>query len=364
MTGLKIPFTGLKKQYNQLRSEILDTVDTVLRSGQLMDGNYTKEFESWLAKRNHVDHAVTIGSGTIALEAIAHYHYQQINLRRPQVIVPNLTYRATANAWVNAGWEVVVADTDQYGLLDIDSVRKHHYDNMAVCLVGLYGASLEKYQTKQFRDLVDVEDWIVVEDAAQHWLSWDSNRIETSAISFDPTKNLSNYGNGGAVVTNSRIIDGYIRNYRSNGRPDRTGGTNSRMSEIDCATLLVKTKYLDEWQARRQTIGLYWMERLRSIERVRCLIDHTNSEQHCFHKFVIDIDGNRKDIKNYLKAIGVETKIHYELGIGEIGSFDGVKPLLAASTALSRRVLSLPIYPELTDLEVEYIIDQVLDCVA
>ena len=79
---------------------------------------------------------------------------------------------------------------------------------------------------------------------------------------------------------------------------------------------------------------------------------------------VIDIDGNRKDIKNYLKAIGVETKIHYELGIGEIGSFNGVKPLLAASTALSRRVLSLPIYPELTDLEVEYIIDQVLDCVA
>ena len=153
MTGLKIPFTGLKKQYNQLRSEILDTVDTVLRSGQLMDGNYTKEFESWLAKRNHVDHAVTIGSGTIALEAIAHYHYQQINLRRPQVIVPNLTYRATANAWVNAGWEVVVADTDQYGLLDIDSVRKHHYDNMAVCLVGLYGASLEKYKTKTLQDI-------------------------------------------------------------------------------------------------------------------------------------------------------------------------------------------------------------------
>ena len=91
MTGLKIPFTGLQKQYNQLRSEVLDTVDTVLRSGQLMDGNYTKEFESWLAKRNRVDHAVTIGSGTVALEAIAHYHYQQLNLRRPQVIVPNLT---------------------------------------------------------------------------------------------------------------------------------------------------------------------------------------------------------------------------------------------------------------------------------
>ena len=71
MSGLKIPFTGLQKQYNRLRSEVLDSIDIVLRSGQLMDGNYTQEFESWLAKRNNSDHAITIGSGTVALEAIA-----------------------------------------------------------------------------------------------------------------------------------------------------------------------------------------------------------------------------------------------------------------------------------------------------
>lgn len=360
MSGLRIPFTGLQKQYNRLRAEVLDTIDIVLRSGQLMDGNYTEEFESWLAKRNHCDHAITVASGTQALEAIAHYHYQQLNLRRPQVIVPNLTYRATANAWINAGWEVIVADTDSHGMLDINSVRKHHYDTMAVCLVGLFGNSLKNYKAKKFKDLVEENDWIVVEDAAQHWLSWDSKRIAPSAISFDPTKNFANYGNGGAVVTDSRMIDGFVRNYRSNGRADQTGGTNSRMSEIDCATLSVKAKYIDEWQERRQTIALYWLERLREKESVRCLINSSNVKEHCFHKFVIDIDGDRNELQKLLQKAGIDTKVHYPHGVSEIGEFRGVKPLLASSTSLSRRVLSLPIYPELTDLEVEYIIDKVI----
>ncbi len=359
MAGLKIPFTGLKKQYNRLRSEVLDTIDIVLRSGQLMDGNYTQEFENWLAKRNRIDHAVTIGSGTQALEAIAHYFYKQLNLRHPQVIIPNLTFRATANAWKNAGWEVVVADTDAFGMLDIDSIRDMHYDNMAVCLVGLYGNSLKNFQTKRFQQLIEEEDWIVVEDAAQHWLSWDCKRIAPSAISFDPTKNLANYGNGGAVLTKSKGIDTFVRNYRSNGKNNNTSGTNSRMSEIDCATMLIKTNYLDEWQSRRQSIALYWMERLNTGTDIRCLINSSNVQEHCFHKFVIEVDGRDK-LQQKLYEAGIETKIHYNYGMAEIGNFKGVKPLLANSTALSRRVLSLPIYPELTDLEVEYVIDTVV----
>ena len=90
---MKIPFTGLQKQYNRLRAEVLDTIDIVLRSGQLMDGNYTQEFEFWLAKRNHNDHAITVASGTQALEALASYYYKLLNLRRPQVIIPNLTFQ-------------------------------------------------------------------------------------------------------------------------------------------------------------------------------------------------------------------------------------------------------------------------------
>jgi dTDP-4-amino-4,6-dideoxygalactose transaminase len=91
MNGLKIPFTGLKKQYNNLRTEILDVTDEVLRSGQLMAGNYTAEFENWLAKKNHSKYAVTCHSGSQALEIIAEYYRTQTSTHPPRVVIPKYT---------------------------------------------------------------------------------------------------------------------------------------------------------------------------------------------------------------------------------------------------------------------------------
>ena len=109
MNGLTIPFTGLKKQYNNLRNEILDVTDVVLRSGNLMDGNYTSEFESWLAKKNGVKYAATCHSGTHALEIIAEYYAsQKFWPNPPRVLVPAMTYPATINAFMRVGWDVVI----------------------------------------------------------------------------------------------------------------------------------------------------------------------------------------------------------------------------------------------------------------
>ena len=120
MHGLKVAFTGLPRQYNNLREEILDVTDTVLRSGNLMDGNNTAEFESWLAKKNHNLHAVTCHSGTQALEIIAAYCFDNIRDegKTPTVLVPAMTYPATANAFIMAGWKVEIVDTDTYGCME------------------------------------------------------------------------------------------------------------------------------------------------------------------------------------------------------------------------------------------------------
>ena len=99
MSGLQIAFTGLKKQYNNLRQEILDATDEVLRSGQLMDGNATAEFENWLARRNHSKYAVTVHSGTAALECLAEYYATGSSVMPPRVLIPTVTYAATANAF-------------------------------------------------------------------------------------------------------------------------------------------------------------------------------------------------------------------------------------------------------------------------
>jgi dTDP-4-amino-4,6-dideoxygalactose transaminase len=138
----------------------------------------------------------------------------------------------------------------------------------------------------------------IIEDGAQHWLSNDSNRLGDCAISFDPTKNLANYGNGGAVITANRDLRDFARDWISNGKYSKHAeiGTNSRMSETDCAQMLVKTRYIDQWQQRRRTIAQHWMEMLKHKPWITCLIDSGNFDEHCFHKFVIHVDN--RDIYN------------------------------------------------------------------
>jgi dTDP-4-amino-4,6-dideoxygalactose transaminase len=136
------------------------------------------------------------------------------------------------------------------------------------------------------------------------------------------------------------------------------------MSEIDCAQMMVKTKYIDEWQARRKKIAGYWLERLRGTS-ARTLIDETNHRTHAVNKFVVDV-ASRDILKRNLDIRRIETKILNWEPLHELPAYDHHPgpDVLSVASALSRRTLCLPIYPELTDLEVEYIIDQVIDCVS
>ena len=358
MIGLNIPFTGLKKQYNNLRTEILDVTDEVLRSGNLMAGNYTAEFENWLAKRNHVKYAATVHSGTDALEVIAEYYATQTYMPRPpRALIPAMTYVATANAFVRAGWTITVVDTDYYGLMDHRKID-HEQSFQSIVAVGLYGAAVNRHEYLNNKS-------IVIEDGAQHWLANDSHRIGNScAISFDPMKNLNSYGNGGAVVTDDINLLEFVREWRNNGKPHhQETGTNSRMSEIDCAQMMVKTRHLDAWQKRRATISKYWMDRLKGTA-VRALIDNNNHATHAHHKFVIEVS-NRDILQRNLDLRKIETRIHYKEPLHELPAYSKYPgpDMLSAASSLSRRVLSLPLYPELSDLEVDYIIDSLLDCV-
>jgi dTDP-4-amino-4,6-dideoxygalactose transaminase len=366
-TGLTIPFTGLKKQYNNLRTEILDATDEVLRSGQLMNGNNTVEFEAWLAKRNHVRYAVTCHSGTHALEILAGFWAMETPIPHPgTVLIPSMTYVATANAFIRAGWDIHIIDTDIHGLIDVNKIPEN-LSYQAIVMVGLYGAAVTHHGNVRAWNQWLHRDTIIIEDAAQHWLSADSVRTGRggAAISFDPMKNLACYGNGGAVVTDNLDLAEYARAWRDNGKPThRNTGTNSRMSELDCVHMLVKTKYINSWQARRQKIADHWCERFKGTD-IRCLIDDSNAHNHAVHKFVIDVNG-RDTLKANLALRKIDTRVHYANPLHEMSLYRAYPgpDMLAASSSLARRVLSLPIYPELTDLEVEYISDQVLDCVS
>lgn len=358
MNGLNIPFTGIRKQYNNLRTEILDVTDEVLRSGQLMDGNYTAEFENWLAKKNNNKYAVTCHSGTQALEIVAEYYATQSYMPRPpRALVPAMTYVATINAFVRAGWTVDIIDTDAHGQMDFKKINRE-VSHQAIVAVGLYGQSLNKHEYLN-------NNSVVIEDGAQHWLSNDCNRIgNVTAISFDPLKNLNNYGNGGAVVTDDVNLLDFARNWKNNGKPNfQMIGTNSKMSEIDCAQLMIKTRHIDQWQKRRKEIAEYWMKRLNGTS-IRCLVTESNLKTHALNKFVVEL--NQRDIvKKNLAIRRIETKILGWEPLHELPAYENYPgpDILSCASSLSRRTLCLPIYPELTDLEVEYVIDQLIDCI-
>lgn len=362
MIGSKIAHFGLQRQYRNLKDELLEATDKVLSSGNLMNGVYTNAFETWLSNRTKTMFAVTVHSGTQALEIIAKWTKQDhdrymndeidpIHNIKPIVRIPNITYVATLNAFINAGFEVELIDTDKNGLMLIDNTNNLLNDFIKhTCSVGLYGANPHKNTVSGL--MADIVD------GAQHWLVADDIG-QSMAISFDPTKNLPASGNGGAIVTNDRSLYEFAYSYRSNGKTEHDMvGTNSRMSELDCIHLLVRSNYIDRWQWRRKEIRHYYLDEFKNID-IRCL-----SRDHMIHadqKFVIYTD-KRDELQQYLLDNGIEVKVHYPHALSELPIAKNIKvkpDMLSTSVMLTKGLLSLPIYPELSDSEVEFICEKV-----
>jgi len=357
MNGSHIKFFGLDRQYKNLREHLLDVTDEVLSSGCLMEGPYTTEFENWLCKVNQSMYAITCHSGTQALEIIAQYMVENISNPNHTIYVPTLTYPATANAFINAGFNVKLIDCDSYGQTDFDTAYDIMSDvNSTLIGVGLYGESLDMPKSPgQFS---------LIEDGAQHWTSDMFNRLGTATtISFDPTKNLSASGNGGAIVTDSQLIASWARSYRNNGKHDNNiTGTNSRMSELDCAHLLIRKDHLQYWEVRRKEIAEYYIEQLEDSD-VRIVAKHL--ADHSWHKFVIDVSNtniSQLELQTKLREDGIETRVHYRRPLHEDPTYSHLDGpgIVGVASSLARNVLSLPIYPELTDSEVESVVERVL----
>lgn len=352
MSGYQIPHFGLKRQYNNLREELLVATDQALKSGVWINGQFTSEFTDWLKNKTKSWYAVTTHSGTQALEIMALYersHYQEY---KPTIHIPNITYPATVNAFINAGWNIVLKDTDRNGIISFDEDDEQLYQ----CVVGLYGAA----PNTKFQDAISYNKSNVFVDGAQHWLVADGNIGEGMAISFDPTKNLPSSGNGGAIVTNNKYMYDFALNYIDNGKHQNHAftGSNSKLSEVDCAHLLVRTKYIDEWQERRKQIRLYWLEQFKDLP-FRCL--SKDFEKHADQKFVIYSSDQRDELLGYLLLEGVEVRVHYHRPLSDLIVTQPYKApdLLSTSVMLCKGLLSLPIYPELTDNEVEFIAEKI-----
>lgn len=355
-----IPFSGVARQYNNLREEILSVSDMVYSSGRVLDGPFTQSFEQQMARRCGRKYAVAVNSGTQALI----FAQCILGLNNDNILIPGISFVATLNSVVMANNMPVFCDVDSNALLDIESIDYALNGKIdAVMYVNIFGNCLDYDKlhnvSKFFNDNVQI-----IEDAAQSFGATYKGRPsgslgDISILSFDPTKNLPNYGSGGMVLTDSYDDYLFCMNLRDNGKLGTHDhvGTNSKMSESDCAQMLVKLKYFDQWQARRKQIAEYYSDHLHPwVDIPGC----SDDVEHAWHKYVIRING-RHGLQMHLSSHNVETKVHYDKALYEYPAgweyIDYAQDIMRESTAHSRECLSLPIYPEMADSEVETVVN-------
>jgi dTDP-4-amino-4,6-dideoxygalactose transaminase len=366
MSGSEIAFTGLQRQYKNLKSELLDATDRVLTSGQVLDGPYVNYFERQIARYCGRRYAIAVNSCTQAL-----IFAQGALGIDGKVLIPTQSFVATLNSVVMAGNEPVFCDVDESAIMDLEMLN-YGLSNQGIkgiMYVNLFGNIIDYDKFKVIVNFFNPNDEIkIIEDAAQSFGAKYKGRPsgslgDVSVLSFDPTKNLPNYGSGGMILTDDEEIASICYNLRDNGKITNhvQPGTNSKMSEVDCAQMLIKFKYFEEWQRRRTEIADFYTEHLLSY--VDPILPSKDVE-HAWHKYVIRLH-DRSNLQTYLASNGIQTKVHYEVPLFEhelaYDYYNYARDVFRLGTTHSKEALSLPIYPEMTDAEVETVAETIVE---
>ena len=365
--ALEVPFLDLKAQYRELAPEINRAVTSVLESAQFVGGPFVENFEQEFASYIGARYAVGVSSGTSALELAL-----KVAGIEPgdEVLVPANSFFATAEAVSNVGAKPVFTDVDSASFhLDVNSAERMITSRTrAIIPVHLYGRAMDLRRVAEFATAYRLQ---IIEDAAQaHGSAYNGAKVgaagRLTCFSFYPGKNLGAYGDAGAVTTNDFDEARKLRLLRDHGSPAKYEhsviGTNARLDSIQAAILSVKLGQLDEWNRLR---------REHAAQMASALADSTvippeipADGEHVFHLFVVRSQ-QRNALRNYLRANGIGTGIHYPIPLHLTEAYQqlgypghGAFPI---AEQLAEEILSLPMYAELTDEQIEYTIDAVLN---
>lgn len=348
-----------RAQYEASRAEIDEAIGRVLASGRYILGDEVSAFECEFADYVGVQFAIGAGSGTEAL----HLALSACGVRAgDEVITVAHTAVATVAAIELCGATPVFVDIEaDYFTLDPNQLENAITSRTkALITVHLYGQPAELSSIIAIAQRYGIR---VVEDCAQaHGAMYRDRRVgswgDIACFSFYPTKNLGAIGDGGAVVTSDPALAEKVRSLREYGwsterSVSHVSGWNSRLDELQAAILRVKLRYLDADNDRRRRIAAFYDEFLRESDLVTPRRRHDAT--HVFHLYVVR-SGERDDLFQRLKADGVGASIHYPVPVHLQPAYLARNMFangLANTERIAKEVLSLPIYPELTDAEIE-----------
>ena len=357
--------------YLERQSEIDASIQDVLDKGNYILGERVKKFEAEFSNWLGVPHCVGVANGTDAIE---------IALRAldigagDAVFTVSHTAIATIAGIERCGAHPVLADVDPltYTMNPeslLEAIKNHKkYRPACVLPVHLYGRPVE---IAHIMEIARRYGMAVVEDCAQaHGAECDGRKAgawgDAAAFSFYPTKNLGTYGDGGAVVTREPHVAERLRKLRQYGwnefRQSVMAGINSRLDELHAAILLVRLKYLKEDNARRIQIATRYSAGLNKDNYLLPLSQENRI--HVYHQYVIQTD-ERDALKLFLMNNGITTAIHYPVPVhlqpAYRGQIDIGSSGLANTEKVCKRILSLPVYPQLSDEDVHFVIETMND---
>jgi dTDP-4-amino-4,6-dideoxygalactose transaminase len=368
---MNVPFYGHVRQYHNIKAEIDKNLQEVLESGQYVMGPMLKRFEKEFADYHGMKYAVGVGNGTDALWLS--FMALGIGPGDECITHPN-TFFATAEAIWIAGATTVFVDSDpKTNCIDPSKIEAAITPKTkAVVPVHLYGQCADM---KAIRKIADKHKLFVIEDNAQAiGARGDGFKIgelsDAVCTSFIIQKNLGTFGDGGAVVTNNETIDRVVRRLRNHGSEKRSChsyGFNSRLDDIHAGVLSAKLKHIDDWNNLRRKWSARYTACLKDAQNIT-LPYATPGYHHAFHLYVIETKRpeHREPLLKFLVQNGIDAKCHYDIAIHRQEGYPwGKQARIAGPVPNAERnaacCISLPMFPELTQEEVDATIAKVLE---
>jgi len=364
---VNIPLVNLKRQFKTLKTEISPAIEQVISEASFVRGPNVARFEEEFSTFTGAAGCVGVANGTdaiiLALEAL--------NVQPgDEVIVPASTFIATAEAVSKVGAKVIFADVDPVtNCLSAETIEKAYTPaTKGIIVVHLYGYPApmpELINWAKERDL-----WIVEDCAQAHAAKIDGQHVGTfgdiATFSFYPGKNLGAYGDAGAVISKDLQLLDHVRRNANHGRSGKYShefvGQNSRMDGIQGAVLSIKLQYLQEWTNKRRTHAQFYAAALAQLKEHGVILP-TDVEGHVYHLFVLRT-AKRDALLNFLKEKGIQAGVHYPIPIHLLEAYKEMghgKGSFAIAEQLSEKCISLPICPELTQEEAEYVAASVIE---
>jgi dTDP-4-amino-4,6-dideoxygalactose transaminase len=358
---MNIPLVDLKANYRSIKKEIDTAIQEVLDNSSFIMGPFVKQFEEDFAKFCQVKHAVGCANGTAAL----HLALLAAGITKGDEVltVPN-TFIATTECISYVGGTIKFVDVSpQTALVDIEALEKAiTRRTKALIVVDLYG---QMPDMQRIREIAVDHDVCIIEDAAQaHAAEWNGHQPgyygDIACFSFFPAKNLGCYGDGGAVVTNYDELAEKLRLLMNHGRLTKyehtIEGYNYRLDALQAAILDVKLAHLPRWTELRREHAFFYDKSLPSnVGR----IFEAKGAKHVYYMIRVQ---KRDAFIAYLKQQGIECGIHYPIPLHlqpAYASQGFKKNQFPVSEMLASEIVSIPLYPELTNEQRQYIVDHI-----